>query len=140
MKTSSNMKITSKMKTTSNMITTSNLNTTSNMKMTFFYLKQYYPRCISYEITQGIPISILLRCICKNAEERVSCLSEGKVWNPASCHCHCPLVTIQPCSTGYRYDYLATCSCLQVAAEASEGIIAATVILILAILATTASG
>jgi len=69
------------------------------------------------------------RCICNNVAERSACLAGGKVWDPHSCQCHCPLHTVQPCSTGYMFDFSSTCSCVQVSAEASEGMVAAIVIL-----------
>eukprot|EP00091_Calanus_sinicus_P016188 TRINITY_DN35454_c0_g1_i1.p1 TRINITY_DN35454_c0_g1~~TRINITY_DN35454_c0_g1_i1.p1 ORF type:complete len:217 (-),score=49.35 TRINITY_DN35454_c0_g1_i1:65-715(-) len=69
------------------------------------------------------------RCICNNVEERSNCLLAGKVWDPHSCQCHCPLRTIQPCSTGYMFDFSSSCACVQVSAEASEGMVAAIVIL-----------
>lgn len=64
------------------------------------------------------------RCVCNNTRQRADCIAADKVWDPDTCQCHCPLHTIQPCSTGYMFDFSYSCSCLLIAVEASEGLIA----------------
>lgn len=69
------------------------------------------------------------RCVCNNTRERAECIAADKVWDPATCQCHCPLHTVQPCSTGYMFDFSYTCSCLLIAVEGNPGLIAAIALL-----------
>jgi len=68
------------------------------------------------------------RCICDNTEERSACIAADKVWDPDTCQCHCPIHTIQPCSTCYMFD-LSTCKCVLICGEAGWGLIAASLVL-----------
>ena len=63
------------------------------------------------------------RCVCNNTQDRAECIKANKVWDPDTCHCHCPLHTIQPCSTGYMFDFSSSCSCKHIA-DMGDGIIA----------------
>jgi len=69
-------------------------------------------------------------CFCNNPEERSECISSNKVWDPNTCQCHCPLDTIQPCPTGYIFDFSSSCKCVLVGLDASEGLIAGIVVLL----------
>ena len=69
------------------------------------------------------------RCVCNNTRQRADCIAADKVWDPDTCQCHCPLHTIQPCSTGYMFDFSYTCSCLLIAVEGNPGLIAAIALL-----------
>ena len=40
------------------------------------------------------------------------CRDQGRVWDTADCQCRCPLQSIQPCSTGFLFDEISTCSCV----------------------------
>ena len=40
------------------------------------------------------------------------CRDQGRIWDTADCQCRCPLQSIQPCSTGFLFDEISTCSCV----------------------------
>ena len=59
----------------------------------------------------------------------MECIASKKVWDPDTCQCHCPLHTIQPCSTGYMFDFTYSCSCVLIIVEANPGFIAGIILL-----------
>ena len=58
--------------------------------------------------------------MCSNDNERATCLSRGWYWNPTLCQCMCrnPL-TFPDCPTGYQFDGLDSCSCVNFSQYAS---------------------
>ena len=59
------------------------------------------------------------RAYLKDGDERLlfvcnknCCRDQGRVWDRANCQCRCPLQSIQPCSTGFVFDEISTCSCV----------------------------
>ena len=40
------------------------------------------------------------------------CRDQGRLWDTVHCQCRCPLQAIKPCSTGFVFDEIATCSCV----------------------------
>jgi len=54
---------------------------------------------------------------------------KGKIWDPESCQCLCPLHTIQACSTGFMFDLVESCECVQVALKGTPpGVLVAVVV------------
>jgi len=79
-------------------------------------------------------------CMCTNMEEWSSCLNRNMVWDPYSCSCSCPAHTWQPCSTGYVFDLTHSCRCVQISLIASEGMIAAIIIIVAVLVLTLCTG
>jgi len=53
------------------------------------------------------------RCRCRNTEDRRHCVDKGKVWDSTTCSCVCDPSSWRVCSTGYLYDSIHTCQCVQ---------------------------
>ena len=55
------------------------------------------------------------RCVCANDGERWACLQRGWFWNADICECMCDNpVNFPTCSSGYQYDGLRSCSCVNI--------------------------
>jgi len=80
------------------------------------------------------------RCICSDSSARYSCLRRGSVWDPDSCQCKCPAHSWQHCSTGYMFDYVSTCSCVQISSTASKSVLAAIFIVMASIMVFVVGG
>jgi len=52
------------------------------------------------------------RCECKEEEEYTLCRDKGRVWDSKECSCSCPVELVKPCSTGFKFDFESTCSCV----------------------------
>jgi len=80
------------------------------------------------------------RCICSDFAARASCINDGKVWDPDTCSCQCPSHSWQLCSTGYMFDYVSTCSCVQISTVASKNLLATLCIILASISVVTVGG
>jgi len=80
------------------------------------------------------------RCICSDFAVRSSCIQSGYVWDPQTCQCQCPAHSWQQCSTGYMFDYVSTCSCVQISSVASKSFLAAAFIVIASFIIFVAGG
>jgi len=79
-------------------------------------------------------------CMCTDYDAQAQCIYAGMFWDASTCSCSCPRETFQPCSTGYVFDLTHTCSCIQISLIASEGLIAAIIIIVAALLLTLVTG
>ena len=65
------------------------------------------------------------RCLCNNQEERNLCIARGMRWDHDKCTCVCPDSAWKICSTGYLFDYAATCDCVPANSTAGSGLLVA---------------
>jgi len=52
------------------------------------------------------------KCECLEDKEEKLCLDQGRMWDTDKCECSCPMSRLQPCSTGFVFDHVSTCSCV----------------------------
>lgn len=79
-------------------------------------------------------------CICEDSSARTACTASGRQWSPSSCSCSCPPNSWRVCSTGYIFDLGGSCQCVQVAAAAHKGSVAALVLLSVSVVITVVAG
>lgn len=80
------------------------------------------------------------RCLCANSNARSDCLERGWYWNSALCQCMCQNPRSFPrCPSGYHFDGMNTCSCVNYSEYASPILEVLVLILISAVGITTLS-
>ena len=73
------------------------------------------------------------RCVCANDAERSACLHKGWFWNADICECMCQNPSNFPtCSSGYQYDGLRSCRCVNIS-DLAEQIVAIVILTIIAV-------
>ena len=73
------------------------------------------------------------RCMCANDSERSACLHRGWFWNADICECMCQNPSNFPtCSSGYQYDGLRSCRCVNIS-DLAEQIVAIVILTIIAV-------
>ena len=77
-------------------------------------------------------------CLCLNQQERSDCLARGGSWSPTSCSCTCRPDSWRSCPSGHRYDYISTCSCVELHSRAT--LLYLTLIFLLALLLLSSLG
>jgi len=51
-------------------------------------------------------------CQCQEEKEYTLCRDQGRLWDNEECVCRCLVETVKPCSTGFTFDLISTCTCI----------------------------
>ena len=82
----------------------------------------------------------ICKCLCRQTDNRASCIKSGLHWDSKTCSCRCPRHTWTSCSTGYVFDESSSCSCVLAAAFASQSLLPSLVLLFFVLVAFLGGG